>query len=189
MTSHSEAREETARPTPTQEQGNKNGKCGKNTGGKGKSSGKSPVKGKGDPLKQRLVSRTQCRLCVEEGHWEEDCPQADVDMPQAKRRVTFSRPPVGTGVSQAWGVETWTVSPSAESAETRLKMWTSQEIQESKKLMGVTMTMPEGHAIMDCGEALDCIGAVAAARTAQATPRLEKHVALQLWTKILRFKI
>ena len=64
--------------------GNKSGKSGKNKGGKGKSSGKSNVKGKGDPLKQRLVSRTQCRMCGEEGHWEEDCPQADVDMPQAK---------------------------------------------------------------------------------------------------------
>ena len=61
------------------------------------------VKGKGDPLKQRLVSRTQCRLCGEEGHWEEDCPQADVDMPQAKRRVTFSRPPAGTGVFSSLG--------------------------------------------------------------------------------------
>ena len=111
--------------------GSKSGKSGKSKGGKGKSSGKSSVKGKGDPVKQRLVSRTQCRLCGEEGHWEEDCPQADVDMPQAKRRVTFSRPPVGTGVSQAWGVETWTVAPSAENAEDRLKMWTSQEIQES----------------------------------------------------------
>ena len=68
-------------------------------------------------------------------------------MPQAKRCVTFSRPPVGTGVSQAWGVETWTVLPSAESAETRLKMWTSQKNQESTNLMCVTMTMPGGHAI------------------------------------------
>ena len=34
--------------------------------------------------------------------------------------------------------------------------------------MGVTMTMLEGHAILDCGVALDCIGEVAAARTAQA---------------------
>ena len=34
--------------------------------------------------------------------------------------------------------------------------------------MGVTLTMPEGHAILDCGAALDCIGEVAAARTAQA---------------------
>ena len=34
--------------------------------------------------------------------------------------------------------------------------------------MGVTMTMPEGHAILDCGAALDCIEEVAAARTAQA---------------------
>ena len=87
--------------------GHKSGKSGKNKGGKGKSSGKSNVKGKGDPLKQRLVSRTQCRMCGEEGHWEEDCPQAFVDMPQAKRLVTFARPPVGVGVSQAWGVETW----------------------------------------------------------------------------------
>ena len=41
-------------------------------------------------------------LCGEECHWEEDWPQADVDMPQAKRHQTFSRPPVGVGVSQAW---------------------------------------------------------------------------------------
>ena len=144
----------------------------------GKCGGKSSVKGEGDPLKQRLVSRTQCRLCGEEGHCEEDCPQADVDMPQAKRFVTFSRHPVGTGVSQAWCVDTWTVAPSAESAETRLKTWMSQEIQESTNLMGVTMTMPDGHAILDCGAALDCIGEVAA-----APQRLEKHVALQSWTK------
>ena len=148
--------------------GSKSGKSGKSKGRKGKRSGKSSVKGKGDPLKQRLVSRTQCRLCGEEGHWEEDCPQGDVDMPQAKRRVTFSRPTVGVGVYQTWCVETWTVSPSTKSAETRLKMWTSQEIQESTNLMGVTMTMPEAHAILDCGTALDCIGEVAAARTAQA---------------------
>ena len=144
--------------------GSKSGKSGKSKGGKGKSSDKSSVKGEGDPLKQRLVSR----LCGEEGHWEEDCPQAAVGMPQAKRRVTFSRPPVGTGVFQAWGVETWTVAPSAESAETQLKTWTSQEIQESTNHMGVTMTMPEGHAILDCGAALDCIREAAAARTAQA---------------------
>ena len=157
-----------APPTKGKSKGSKSGKSDKSKGGKGKNSGKSNVTGKGDPLKQRLVSRPQCRMCGEEGHWEEDCPQTDVDMPQAKRRVTFSRPPVGTGFSQAWGVETWTVAPSAESAKTQLKMWTSQEIQESTNLMGVTMTMPEGHAILDCGAALDCIGEVAAARTAQA---------------------
>ena len=111
-------------------------------------------------------------------------------MPQAKRRVTFSRPPVGINVSQPWGLETWTVAPSAESAETRLKMWTSQEIQESTNLMGVTMTMPEGHVILDCGAALDCIGDVAAARTAQAitasgeTRRpavVDKNSTFQIW--------
>ena len=45
--------------------------------------------------------------------------------------------------------------------------------------MGVTMTMPEGHAIWDCGAALDCIGEVAA----YSSLRLEKHVAVRLWTK------
>ena len=168
--------------------GNKNGKSGKNKGGNGKSSGKSLVKGKGDPLKQRLVSRTQCRLCGEEGHWEEDCPQVGVDMPQAKRRVKFSSFPVGAGVSQTWSVETWTVSPSAESAETRLKMWTSQEIHESTNLMGVTMTMPEGHSILDCGAALDCIGEVAAARTAQAITAFGETRGPAVVDKIQRFK-
>ena len=47
--------------------GSKSGKSGKSKGGKGKSSGKSSVKGK-KTLNQRLVSRTQCRLCGEEGH-------------------------------------------------------------------------------------------------------------------------
>ena len=108
------------------------------------------------------------------------------DMPQAKRRVTFSRPPVGTGVSRAWGVETWTVARSAESAGTRLKMWTSQEIQESTNLMGVTM--PEGHAIVDCGAALDCIGEVAAARTAQAITASGETRRPAVVDKIQRFK-
>ena len=121
------------------------------------------------------MSRTQCRLSGERGHWEEDCPQADVDMPQAQRRVTFSRPPVGVGVSQAWRVETWTISPSTESAEPRLKTWTSQEIQESANLMGVTMTMPEGHAIPDCGAALDCIGEVAARSNSSSHHRVWRN--------------
>ena len=108
--------------------------------------------------------------------------------PQAKRRVTFSRPPVGTGVSQAWGVETWTVAPSAENAETRIKMWTSQEIQESTNVMGVTMTMPEGHAILDCGAALDCIGEVAAARAAQAVTASGETRRPAVVDKVQRFK-
>ena len=117
--------------------------------------GKRQPKGKGDPLKQRLVSRTQCRLGGEEGHWEERSPQADVDMPLAKRSVTFSTPPVGVGVSQAWGVEAWTVSQSTDASETRQNSLTSQEIHEGTNLMGVTMTMPEGHEFSDCGAALD----------------------------------
>ena len=42
--------------------------------------------------------------------------------------------------------------------------------------------MPEGYAILDGDAALDCIGEVA------VSPRLEIHVALQLWTKTQRFK-
>ena len=34
--------------------------------------------------------------------------------------------------------------------------------------MSVTMTMPDGHAILDGGTVLDCIGEVACVRTAQA---------------------
>ena len=77
--------------------GSKSGKSGKRREGKCKSASKNSVKVKGDPLELCLVSRTQCRLCGEEGHWEEDCPRADVDMPQAKRRATFSRLPVVVG--------------------------------------------------------------------------------------------
>ena len=124
----------------------------------------------------------------EEGHWEENCPQADVDMPQGKRRVTFPRHPVGVGVSQAWSVEIWTVSPSTESADTRPKTWASQEIQESTNLIGVTMTMPGGHAILDCGAALDCIGEVAAARTAQAITASGETRRPAVVDKIQRFK-
>ena len=86
-----------------------------------------------------------------------------------------------------WGVETWTVAPSAENAETRLK-WTSQELQESTNLMGVTMTMPEGHAILDCGAALDCLGEVAAARTAQAITASGETRRPAVVDKVQRFK-
>ena len=141
---------------------------------------RATAKVKGDPLKQRLVSRTQCRLCGAEGSdWEEDCPQADVDMPQAKRRVTFSRPHVGVSVSQAWCV--WKRRRSRRLQKVLkldLKMWNSHEIQES------TMTTPEGHAILDCGAALDCIGEVQQLLAQlRPSPRLEKHVARQLWTR------
>ena len=44
--------------------GSEGGKSGKSSkGGQCKSSSKSTSKGKGGPLKQRLVSPTQCRLC------------------------------------------------------------------------------------------------------------------------------
>ena len=85
------SKEKTARAQPTRARAKETRveKVAKTREAKAKSSGKSNVKGKGDPFQQRLVSRTLCRMCGEEGHWEEDCPQADVDMPQARRRVTF----------------------------------------------------------------------------------------------------
>ena len=49
--------------------------------------------------------------------------------------------------------------------------------------MGVTLTMPEGHAILDCGAALDCIGEVAAARTKFNVSSLE--VMAILWKRRL----
>ena len=103
-------------------------------------------------------------------------------MPHAKRRATFARPPVGTGVSQAWGVETWTVAPSAESAETRLKKWTSQEIQESTNLVGVTMTMPEGQRNFGLWCRAGLLERLQLLEQLRPSPFLEKHVALQLWT-------
>ena len=63
------------------------------------------------------------------------------------------------------------------------KMWISQEIQESTNLMGVTMTMPWGHAIWTVVlrwivlEKLQLLGQL------RSSLRLEKTVALQLWTK------
>ena len=47
-------------PTRGKSEGSKGGKSGKSSKeGRGKSNGKSTSKGKGDPLKQRHVSRTQ----------------------------------------------------------------------------------------------------------------------------------
>ena len=54
--------------------------------------------------------------------------------------------------------------------------------------MGVTMTMPEGHAILYCGVALDCIGEVEAARTAQAITAPGETRRPAVVDKIQRFK-
>ena len=67
------------------------------------------------------------------------------------------------------------------------KFWTSQEIQESTNLMGVTMTMPEGHAILDSGASLDCIGEVEAARTAQAITASGENTSPAVVANIQRF--
>ena len=55
--------------------------------------------------------------------------------------------------------------------------------------MGVTMTVPEGHAILDCGAALDCIGEVAAARTTQAISASGETRRPPVVDKIQRFKL
>ena len=46
--------------------GNRGESSERSKGVKIKSNGKGIFKGEGDPLKQRLVSRTQCRVCGEE---------------------------------------------------------------------------------------------------------------------------
>ena len=50
------------------------------------------------------------------------------------------------------------------------------------------MTIPEGHAILDCGAAMDCIGEVAAARTAQAITASGETRRPAVVDKIQRFK-
>ena len=55
--------------------------------------------------------------------------------------------------------------------------------------MSVTMTMPEGQPIWDCGAALDCIGEVAAARTAQAITAFGGTRRPAIVDKIQRFKL
>ena len=54
--------------------------------------------------------------------------------------------------------------------------------------MGVTLTMPEGHAILDCGAALDCIGEVAAAWRAEAITASGEVRRPAVVDKIQRFK-
>ena len=54
--------------------------------------------------------------------------------------------------------------------------------------MGVTTTMPEGHVILDCGAALDCIAEVAVARTGQAITASGETRRPAVVDKIQRFK-
>ena len=62
---HSVSKEETARTTPTRvrAKGARMEKVAKTREAKARVVS-SPVRGEGDPVKQRLVSRTHCRLCV-----------------------------------------------------------------------------------------------------------------------------
>ena len=68
------------------------------------------------------------------------------------------------------------------------KLGRLKKIQESTNLVGVPMTMPEGHAILDCGAALDCVGEVAAARTAQAVTAPGETRRPAVVDKVQRFK-
>lgn len=67
-----------------------------------------------------------------------------------------------------WGVEPWTSEPVTDDTEKRLESWVTQPVATSENLMNVTVRVPEGHALLDCGAAVDCMGEVSAARTAQA---------------------
>ena len=96
MTTHSGAKGEDSKDTTCKgkSKGSKSGNSVKSSKG---GIDKSTFKGKGDPLAQRLVCRTQrgrnivLKLMLTSLK------------PNAAR--LFSRPPVGVGVSQAWGVE------------------------------------------------------------------------------------
>ena len=57
---------------------------------------------------------------------------------------------------------------AAQDALTQLQNWCAESPLEVDRLMNVTDTIPEGHAVIDCGAALDCTGEQTAARTAQA---------------------
>ena len=84
MTHFVEVREKTANVRPTRarakeakvERGVKSSK-----GGQSKSNDKSTFNRQGCPSETApRVSNPVSIVCGEEGHWEEDCPQADVDM-------------------------------------------------------------------------------------------------------------
>ena len=83
---HSVAREKTAKARPTRSKAKEArvDNVANSREAEARVVAKSNLKGKGDPLKQRFVSS---RLCGDEGHWQAGCPQADVDMLQARRRV------------------------------------------------------------------------------------------------------
>ena len=85
------------------------------------------------------------------------------------------------------GVETCTVAPSTETAVIRIRSWTSQEPHKIANLKDVTMTMP-GHAILDCGAALDCIGEVSTARIANAITASRETSRSPIGDNLQRFK-
>ncbi len=124
--------------------------------------------GKDNPLKRRLQATRACRACGQIGHLEADCSQrAGDDGPPLK----FRRPQ--TVHYAAWS---WMVAADAPtSTQQQEPTWRARGLGAVGAGAGcgrehdvVTETMPEGTAIVDCGAALECIGAVAAAKTAQA---------------------
>ena len=119
----------------------------------------TPSSSSSGSCKSRLASRTSCRRCGKIGHWEADCPQQP-DSAQ-RPRTDFPRPPAAQHfawtsymIQNVSNIEKW-----VESAE--------DEALEHAALMTVTSTMPEGHVIIDCGAATDCVGECALAKNAQ----------------------
>ena len=68
--------------------------------------------------------------------------------------------------AQACSVETLTESVNSE-VQPNLKSWTAVLVEERSTFTGVTMSTPEGHATLDGGAAVDCIGEVAALVTTE----------------------
>ena len=69
-----------------------------------------------------------------------------------------------------------------------LQVW-CQESEEASCLMNVSDSIPDGHAVVDCGAAMDCTGEETAARTAQALEAQGENRALECVDKIQDFHV
>ena len=78
----------------------------------------------------------------------------------------FPSLPLLVSWAQACSVETLTESVNSE-VQPNLKSWTAVLVEERSTFTGVTMSTPEGHATLDGGAPVDCIGEVAALVTTE----------------------
>ena len=120
-------RVESARWQSEMEGGSGNGIKGSSKGVEGKA--KSD---RSHHLRQRLASRTRCRMGGEQGHWQTHCPKAGGDMlpPEAGPKRALSEASCGYVAVQKLGVlKSWLI----------LSASTTLPVEESTKLFGVTV--------------------------------------------------